>query len=135
MPFVLDASIALSWHFEDEESDAAEAAFDRLVLDAAIVPSLWPVEFGNGLLAAERRGRIGVAAVSRAIELTFQLPIRVEPAASGLTLGTVLVLAREYGLSAYDAAYLELALRERLPLATIDARLRAAATRAEVELL
>jgi len=77
MPFVLDASVALSWHFEDEVSEYADAVLDRLREDNALVPSLWPMEMANGLLAAERRGRISSANVGRAVDSLLALPISV----------------------------------------------------------
>ncbi len=134
MPLVLDASVALTWHFEDETSDYAEQILDRLAEDEAIVPTLWPLEIANGLILAERRERISPAKLARAIELSLDLRVSLDRASAALALGAVHELARSQGLSAYDAAYLELAMREGIPLATQDEDLRNAAGRAGVSL-
>ncbi len=135
MPFVLDASVSLSWFFEDEDSDFARRVLRRLSTDTALVPSLWPIEVANVLVVAERRGRAGTAQVAAAIALSKNLPISVQDADSELVFGAVLDLARLQGLSAYDAAYLDLAMREGLPLATQDAAMRAAAEAVGVPLV
>lgn len=135
MPFVLDASVSLSWFFEDEDSDFARRVLRRLSTDTALVPSLWPIEVANVLVVAERRGRAGTAQVAAAIALSKNLPISVQDADSELVFGAVLDLARLQGLSANDAAYLDLAMREGLPLATQDAAMRAAAEAVGVPLV
>ena len=135
MPFVIDASVALAWHFEDEPSAYADQVLERLREDRSLVPSVWPLEIANALAVAERRGRLTSARVARAVELYLELPISPQDIGAPLALGPVLDLARAQGLSAYDAAYLELAMREGLPLATQDARLRAAASRVGVPLV
>ena len=135
MPFVVDASLALAWHFEDEVSEYADRVLERLREDRTVVPSIWPVEVANGLVVAERRGRLSAARVARAVELLQELPIFVYELGAQLALGPVLDLARSHGLSAYDASYLELAMREGLPLATQDDDLREAAARAGVPLV
>lgn len=135
MAFVLDASVALAWHFEDEASAYADRALERLREDDAVVPAIWPLEIANGLLAAERRGRLSAADVAQAHGLLSDLPIGVNALTLQVALGPVLDLARAQGLSTYDAAYLELAMREGLPLATEDEALRAAARRVGVPLL
>ena len=127
MPFVVDASLALAWHFEDEISEYADRVLERLREDRALVPSIWPLEVANALVVAERRGRLSSAKVARAVELFQELPVFVWEVAAQEALGPVLDLARAQGLTAYDAAYLELAMREGLPLATQDNDLRAAA--------
>ncbi len=135
MPFVLDASVSLAWCFEDEETPYALGVFNRLRADRALVPTIWPLEVANTLLVGERRGRLTLAATTRFVRVLNGLPITVDDHTSSAALGSVLALSREHGLSAYDATYLELAVREGLPLATEDARLRAAAERAGVEAL
>jgi predicted nucleic acid-binding protein len=135
MPFVVDASLALAWHFEDELSEYADRVLDRLREDRAVVPSIWPLEVANGLLVAERRGRLSPARLARAVDLFQQLPIFVFEVGAQVALGSVLELGHVHGLSAYDAAYLELAMREGLPLATQDDALRVAAERAGVPLV
>jgi predicted nucleic acid-binding protein len=132
-PFVLDASVALAWGFEDESSDYTDAVLSALESWEAIVPCIWPLEVGNALLVAERRGRMTQAAVTLFIEYLRSLPITVERTALGRMFGEALALAREQELSLYDASYLDLALRLGLPLATWDRALRKAASRCGVE--
>lgn len=133
MSFVLDASCALAWCFEDEQSPVSERALDLLGSEPALVPSLWPHEIANVLVVAERRGRVSEAVASRFADLLGRLPITVDPdPADVLRLADV---ARRRELSAYDAAYLALAGRHGLPLATLDDRLAEAARASGVELL
>jgi predicted nucleic acid-binding protein len=116
-------------------SDYADAVLARLEDDTAVVPSLWPLEVANGLVSAERRRRLTAAGLARAVELSLALPIDVQAVPVDLALVAVLELARRHGLTAYDAAYLDLAMRQGLPLATEDAALRGAAGRVGVSLL
>jgi predicted nucleic acid-binding protein len=111
MPFVVDASLALAWHFEDEGSECAERVLERLRGERAVVPSIWPLEVANGLVLAERRRHLSPARVTRAVELFQELPIFVYEVGAQLALGSVLDLARSHELSVYDAAYLEPAIR------------------------
>lgn len=134
MPFVLDASVALAWSFRDERNAYAHQALRRLEDDAALVPAVWMLEVANGLLVAERRGRFTAADVAQVYGVLADLPIEWSALTLDQALGPVLDLARAHGLSAYDAAYLELAMREGLPLATQDEALRAAAQRVGVPL-
>ena len=122
--FVVDASVTLAWCLDDESSAAADAVLDLFAAEEAMAPAIWPLEVANALRSAERRGRITVADTSRIRELLLGLPIRVEPMTLGAALSEVTDLARHLELSAYDAAYLALAARRGLPLATMDARLR-----------
>ncbi|GAB4329125.1 MAG: type II toxin-antitoxin system VapC family toxin [Dehalococcoidia bacterium] len=135
MAFVLDASLALAWHFEDEGSAYADRVLGLLAHESAVVPSVWPLEIANGLAVAERRGRLMSVDVLRAAHLFLELPLAIREVPASVALGPVLELARDQGLTAYDAAYLSLALHEGLPLATEDRELRAGATRVGVELL
>jgi predicted nucleic acid-binding protein len=124
--FVLDASIAACWAFEDEGHPIAAAAWDRLGDDGeARVPALWWFEVRNVMLVNERRGRIAQADVVRFLGALarFRIVIDSDPVSSEL-----LNLARRYRLTAYDAAYLELALREGVALLTLDDRLAKAAS-------
>ncbi len=123
---VLDASITGAWLFADERTEAVLALFRGLVDGPAVVPGLWHTETAHLLLVAERRGRIGAATSAALLELLGGLGIETDDAPSR-TLGPVLDLAREQGLTVYDATYLDLALRRRLPLATHDAALIRAA--------
>jgi len=131
--FVLDASATLAWCFEDETTANAAVLLERLREGEAVVPSLWLLELANGLVVAERRGRVTRADSTRFLGLIRQLPIRIDQTSTLDLAASVMDLARAYELSAYDAAYLELALRLGQPLATLDARLRNAAERAGVE--
>lgn len=133
MKFVLDASVALAWCFEDEGGEYPERLLEALRTGEAVAASLWTLEVSNGLLAAERRGRIEPQEVTRAARLLMALPIVVDPVERGRALTTTFRLARARDLSVYDAAYLEVAVRLGLPLATLDAGLRTAAEAEGVE--
>jgi predicted nucleic acid-binding protein len=133
--FVLDASVALAWCFEDETSPGADKVLDALTSMEAIVPPIWPIEVANALLAGERRGRIAPAAVSRQLALLGQLPIQADDVGLDSDIDGLVLLARSTKLSAYDAAYLSLAQRKGLPLATLDSALRQAARKAGIDLL
>ena len=127
--FVLDCSVAVAWCFGDETNSYTEAALQDLADSGAVVPSIWPLEMANVLLVAERRKRISKAQSRRFFELLQTLPIAVDEVSAARAWNGVLSLAREQHLSAYDAAYLELAMREGLPIATRDNALRKAAMR------
>ena len=135
MTFVVDASVTLAWCFEDELSQHADQVLDRLTREDAVAPSIWPLEVANGLRSAERRNRLAAGELPGLRQLLTALPIRVEPASLDGALSEVLETARALELTAYDATYLDLAVRRGLPLATIDERLRDAAGRAGIELL
>jgi predicted nucleic acid-binding protein len=132
--FVVDASVVMSWCFADEADAYADGVLDRLTQDEALVPSIWPLEIGNVLLVAERRKRLSEADSARFLALLGELPIVIEPEPPQRMLREILALARELGLSTYDAAYLDLAMRLGLPLATNDAALRKAAKKVRVPL-
>ena len=125
----------MAWVFDDEEEPLAAAVRDRLTDTIAIVPSVWPQETSNALLVAERRGRLTEAESVRFLTVLRSLPVNVEAASSLRSIGHLLSLAREVGLTVYDASYLELAMRHGVPLATLDKRLSAAATAIGVEVL
>ena len=135
MAFVLDCSVALAWLLPDEGSEPADALADRLEQDSAHVPSIWPLEVGNALLVALRRGRISEGDVTRIAAALAALPVEVDHDAGGAALREVLDLARKLRLTTYDAAYLELAKRRALPLATLDSTLRRACAASRVALL
>lgn len=134
MSFVLDASVALAWCFRDEGGAYVADVLTALRDAEAVVASHWTLEVANGLLVAERRGRIASGGVSRAVQLLLSLPIVVEPVERSRALTATHRLARTRELSAYDAAYLELAIRLGLPLATLDRDLRDVAPAEGVEL-
>lgn len=121
--FVIDASLTLALCFEDDTGPLTETILSRLERETAIAPAIWPLEVANGLRSAERRGRIDDAELPGLAQLLLGLPIRVEDTPLDPALGDVLQLARSLGISSYDAAYVQLALSRRLPLATADEQL------------
>jgi len=123
---VIDASVALAWCFPDEASDYADAVLVALEGQTAMVPAIWPVEIANALMIGERRKRIRQPEVRRFIELLKGLSILEDGQPLADTVSNILPLAREYDLSAYDAAYLNVAVRHGAPLATLDAALQKA---------
>jgi predicted nucleic acid-binding protein len=127
MAFVLDVSVTFAWCFADEATPAAWELLERLTQEEAQVPALWLWEVGNVLIQAERRRRITPAASSEFLRLLETLPIRLEPPASGQVWHDTLNLARSHQLTAYDAAYLELAMRQGLAIASRDQALIRAA--------
>ena len=132
--FVLDCSITMTWCFADEATSSTDTLLESLVDVQAIVPGIWPLEVANVLLVAEKRGRLTEVDASRFLSLVQTLPVTVDGATSQRALRETLSLAREQNLSSYDAAYLDLAIREGIPLATLDEGLRAAATQIGVPL-
>lgn len=124
---VLDASLAVSWLLREDLDPPAIAALDHFRRDGAYVPPLWHYEVRNALLVAERRGRIPGGGAREALEKVPDLRLVTDQATN---LDTALELAFSHRLSFYDALYLELARRRRLPLGTRDTAL-ARATRAE----
>lgn len=133
--FVLDSSAAVSWFLEDEKSKGSRA-LDILIDDgAALVPSLWLYEISNALFTAQKRSRLPAWEAGRILNELFALNIDVDDRPKIDTLMSVLLVADTYGLSAYDAAYLELALRHRLPIATYDTKLAASAKKAGLVVL
>jgi predicted nucleic acid-binding protein len=135
MSFVLDSSVALSWVLPDEGNPYADELLERLISEGAVVPPIWPLEIGNVLLVALRRGRIRQEEFETMVERLARLPIEIDIEATDHALAGVLLLAAQLGLTTYDAAYIDLAQRRNLPLATFDNRLRNACTTAEVEVL
>lgn len=127
--FVLDCSVAVSWCFEDQATEATDALLELARDEGAIVPSVWYLELGNVLLQAERRGRLSAADTTTALALINDLPIVVDDETSLRALRETRTLARAEQLTSYDAAYLELAMRRGVPLASKERGLRAAAAR------
>jgi len=131
---VVDASVALTWCFEDEVTDATQVIERRVDSEGAIVPALWRLEVANALLAAERRGRLGKSQAEECLKLMADLPLSVDAPGNQSWSDTVL-LARAHRLTAYDAAYLELAIRLDADLASLDRELRRAAKTMGVKVL
>ena len=125
--FVLDGSVTMAWFFRDETNAYAEAVEDALAQAEAVVPSLWPLEIANTLVVGERRNRCTEAQSVTWLSYLRALPIIVDDETAARSWDDTLGLARAHQLSAYDAAYLELAMRRSLPLATLDERLKEAA--------
>lgn len=132
MAFVLDSSVALAWLLQDEANERTDALADRLEQENAHVPSIWSLEVGNALMTALRRKRISNGDFGRCISALSALPIEVDTAAG---LAGVLLIAQRFGLTSYDAAYLELAQRRGFPLATLDEKLRQACKALKVSVL
>ena len=133
--FVLDCSLTMSWCFEDEKSPEGDAILESLIEEErqGFVPPLWQIEVVNVLSIAERHGRISSTRSFLFLDFLLDLPIIVDEDSQDLK--DLLVLSKEYTLSAYDAAYLAIAVRKQIPLATLDKKLKAAATLANISLL
>ncbi len=132
MPFVVDASVALCWLMPDEQHSVAEAAYRRIAHDPALAPGLWWYELRNVLIVNERRGRLDREKTAHVLRLIRALPVAID---TGAEEEALLQLARQYRLSVYDAVYLELALRKKCPLATLDGALASAARAEAVPLI
>jgi predicted nucleic acid-binding protein len=125
--FALDCSMTMAWCFEDEATPYSESVLEALAEGEAVVPPLWSLEVANVLVVGERKKRLFPAQSLRFIELLQNLPITLD--ADVRPIGEILGLAREQGLSSYDASYLDLAVRTCLPLASLDGPLLEAAAR------
>ena len=133
--FVIDNSIVMTWCFKDEMNPYADAVLDKLMESSALVPAIWPLEVVNVLLVAERRKRLRESDTVRFLSLLSQLPIHIEPAWPERSMKDLLALGRANDLSSYDASYLDLAMRQGLPIATLDQKLLEAANRIDVPIL
>ena len=141
--FVIDASLTLDWCFIDEQSPYGDAILSLLEDEenqaTAIVPNLWPLEVLNALIVAERRNRVTYDEAQEFLAVIHGLDIEVEPTTSDQafsnTFDDTYALARKHRLTAYDAAYLELAIRRGLPLASLDDALNKAALASGVNLV
>jgi predicted nucleic acid-binding protein len=131
---VVDASIALAWCFPDETSDYADAVLVALEGQTVLVPSVWSLEIANAVLVGERRRRLNQPEIQQFTTLLESLSLLQDTRAVAKHVSDVLPLARMYGLSAYDAAYLELSIRHSASLATLDDRLQRAANAAGITL-
>ena len=131
---VLDGSIAIAWCFPDEQDGYSRSVLDALAEVPALVPDLWHLEVTNVLLIGERRGRSTQADTVRWLDFLAALPIVVDDETRHRAFREIAQLGRDHALSAYDAAYLELAMRRGLPLASLDKKLKEAASAAGVPL-
>lgn len=135
MTCVIDASVTLSWLIRDEHTLADDQLFERVAYSGASVPSLWRLEVANALQIAVRRNRIDVSSRDLALESLGKFRIEVDTETDDRAWTTTLQLADRHKLTVYDAAYLELALRRDLPIATRDQQLARAAKDSGVSVL
>jgi predicted nucleic acid-binding protein len=132
MAFVADASVTAAWFIAAQANSYADRLLDRLAEEQAYVPSIWPAEFTNIFLVLERRRKLKPEQVQTILRLASHYPITVDIEA--VPLEKIYRIIRQYGLTAYDAMYLELALRLGLPLCTQDSALGRAASKAGLSL-
>lgn len=130
--FVLDSSLALAWYFKDEANDYADDVLASVAEAEIVVPALWHLEIANAVVMGERRARSTEVQAGKWLGLLGSLPIAVDSETTGRAWTATLALARKHNLSSYDAAYLELAVRQGLPLASLDDKLKEAAAAAGV---
>jgi predicted nucleic acid-binding protein len=133
--FVLDSSVTVAWLYREEATKSVDEIFENLIETSAWVPTLWHLEVANVLQIGIRRKRHGADFRDRILSALSDFPIHVDPETHRQAWGTTARLAERHGLTVYDAAYLELALRRGLPLATLDEDLRTAAGAEKVLLL
>jgi predicted nucleic acid-binding protein len=132
---VIDSSMTLAWYFEDEKTVASLAVLNRVVEEDAVVPALWRLEVLNGLQVAVRRGRITAVYRDASLADLRALTITIDSGTNDHAWSATLGLCERFGLTAYDAAYLELAQHRQLPLATLDGELIRAAQAENVPLV
>jgi predicted nucleic acid-binding protein len=135
MSLVLDASVALAWVLPDEDNPLAHDAFEIIRGDGGWTSGLWRLEVANGLQSATRRRRIDAAFRDSALADLVELPISIDSETDAHAWLETLVLADRFGITLYDACYLDLAQRRRLPLATLDTDLRRAGAALGIEVL
>ncbi len=128
--FVLDCSVTMAWCFDDEGSPYTRSVRDSSAEVRAVVPTIWPLEMANAAIVGERRKRLDQARSQRFFALLSALPIVVDEETGVRAMSDIVHLARANDLSAYGAAYLELAIRRGLPLACLDGKLKPAASAA-----
>lgn len=133
--FVLDCSVTMPWLLKNDPSGYADTVARHLAQEEALVPSLWVVEVNNVLVSSERRRQLTVMESTRFKRHLNLLPIKIDSAPLQMTEDKILSLCREHSLSAYDAMYLELALRNSIALATLDKALKKAANAISIPLL
>jgi predicted nucleic acid-binding protein len=135
MSLVLDSSVALAWVYADEATDAVLRLFDNVRIHGAWVPGLWRWEIANVLQLNVKRGRHAEDFRDGALANLALLPVKVDAEADRQAWSATLHLAQRHGLTVYDAAYLEIASRRKIALATLDRQLRAAAANDGIQLL
>ena len=132
--FVLDCSVALAWCMPDENDHYADDVLNLLIEQQAIVPSLWHLEVMNVLLMAQRKNRINTDHITRILQTLSQLNISTDKKQLNITNTDFVDFAQHYKLTSYDASYLYLAKRERIPLATLDKKMKNVADSLELSL-
>jgi predicted nucleic acid-binding protein len=132
---IIDSSMTLAWYFDDERTAASIAVLNQVADEGAVGPALWRLEVLNGLQVAVRRGRIDIAYRDASLDDLRSLGIAIDPGTNRQAWSRTLRLCDRFGLTPYDAAYLELALRRRLSLATLDRKLARAAAPESVPLV
>lgn len=132
--FVLDCSITMAWCFEDESNDYTDSILDNLKEKTAVVPTIWPLEVANVLRLSKKNKRISEAQSASFIDELLTLPIVVDSSTTSRAMHSIFALANQSDLTIYDSAYLELAIREKIPLLTLDKGLIKAAKKMNVPL-
>lgn len=132
--FVLDCSITMAWCFEDESSDYTNTILENFKFTAAIVPTIWPLEVANVLLQAKQNKRLTEVQSANFIDALSSFRIIVDSSTTSRAMHSIYVLAGQLNLTIYDAAYLELAIREKIPLLTLDKELIKAAKKLHISL-
>ena len=135
--FVLDNSVSMRWLLASEKpSDQrySESVLDSMRDTDALTPNLWHLEAVSVLIGAEKRGEVSLGEIERFISQLENLPIHVDSLTAHQAFSRTLALSRAYNISSYDASYLELAMREGLPLASLDKKLVKAAKKADVDI-
>lgn len=135
MPFVLDSSVALAWVLPDESDPTIDSLCDRLTEDIAVVPPVWPLEIGNVLRIAVKRGRLNLKDMGRVIKELRWLPIEIDTYSTERSFDETLAIAQKYDLTTYDASYVELARRRDVPIATLDQKLRKTSVSIKIDVL
>lgn len=132
--FVLDCSITMAWCFEDESNEYTDTILENLKNTTAIVPTIWPLEIANVLLLAKKNKRITEVQSASFIDALLALPIVIDQSTTSRAMHSIFVLAGQINLTIYDSAYLELALREKIPLLSLDKGLIKAAKKLNIPL-
>lgn len=132
---VIDASIALSWCFHDERTPYTQQLLARVIQQGASVPQLWHLEVSNAMLIGLIKGRINESDLLLQLQYLNELPVSVDLDTANAAFAQIYQIARSDRLTTYDAAYVELALRSGLPLATLDKAMRKAATKHGVQVI
>jgi len=135
LSIVVDISVVLAWLFEEDHTPKALEILRRVEGEGMLVPPLWWYELENGILLGERRARRSSEESDTFLKLIYALPIQTDDAPQQQTCDWIITLGRRYRLTAYDAAYLELAVRSSSPLATFDTAIRQSADKLGAKLM